>query len=187
MGCLSDKTQEKRCNCRARCHSGHSRKIAVCSYWTGPTTKTLLGRRRSVNFLLTPSRPVFVCICSPINSYSMFNRFACRFISRFDEPHTKPNFWLATDSPRLYVSTNPWKITATFQTIASTREEYMFAIANLQASAPPPARGRDKRSKLQQSHLALITALESRVEAIDAELTVSKLIPCPIYLYTAKN
>jgi len=88
------------------------------------------------------------------------------------------------DSPRIYVSTNPWKITATFQTISSTREEYIEAIESLKAAAPPAQLKKgQKRSKLEQAHLHLIAALEARIELIDAELVVSghlKLPPCKL-------
>ena len=75
-------------------------------------------------------------------------------------------------SPRLYVSTNPWKITATFQTISSTREEYVATIDMLRASAPKLKEGQ-RGTKIELAHLTLITDLEKRLEAIDAELTVS--------------
>ena len=77
------------------------------------------------------------------------------------------------DSPRLYTSTNPWKITATFHTISSTREEYISTIESLKESAPPDPKKGQKRTKPEQSHLALIVALEKRIEVIDAELNVS--------------
>lgn len=79
-------------------------------------------------------------------------------------------FWSSDDSPRLYVSTNPWKMTATFQTIASTREEYVAVVEELKASAPPPLKKGEKWSKMEQSHMKLITTLESRLGAIDVEL-----------------
>lgn len=81
--------------------------------------------------------------------------------------------FIFADSPRLYTSTNPWKITATFHTISSTREEYIATIENLKASAPPDPKKGQKRTKPEQSHLALIVALEKRIEVIDAELNVS--------------
>ena len=81
--------------------------------------------------------------------------------------------FIFADSPRLYTSTNPWKITATFHTISSTREEYISTIENLKASAPPDPKKGQKRTKPEQSHLALIVALEKRIEIIDAELNVS--------------
>ncbi|KAF8899001.1 hypothetical protein BD779DRAFT_1607614 [Infundibulicybe gibba] len=83
----------------------------------------------------------------------------------------RKRFWVADDSPRLYVSTNPWKTTATFKTISSTREEYMSTIEELKRSAPAPLKRGEKRTKLEASHLTLVTSLESRLENIDAELT----------------
>jgi hypothetical protein len=71
------------------------------------------------------------------------------------------------------VSTNPWKITATFQTVSSTREEYLSLIDDLKASAPGELKKGEKRSKLEQVHVTLITTLEGRMEVIDAELAVS--------------
>ena len=82
-------------------------------------------------------------------------------------------FFIFADSPRLYTSTNPWKITATFHTISSTREEYIAIIESLKVSAPSEPKKGHKRTKLEQSHLALIAALEKRIEIIDAELNVS--------------
>ncbi|KDR85452.1 hypothetical protein GALMADRAFT_218548 [Galerina marginata CBS 339.88] len=83
----------------------------------------------------------------------------------------RKRFWVADDSPRLYMSTNPWKMTATVQAIASTREEYLAAIESLKASAASePKKGR-KRTKFENGHIALIAALEARIEAIDVELT----------------
>jgi len=81
---------------------------------------------------------------------------------------------LIIDSPRIYVSTNPWKITATFQTISSTREEYIATIESLKAIPLSELKKGQKRSKPEQAHLQLITALEARIEAIDAELAVSR-------------
>lgn len=83
----------------------------------------------------------------------------------------RKRFWVADDSPRIFVSTNPWKITATFQTVSSTREEYLSLIDDLKASASGELKKGEKRSKLEQAHIALITTLEGRLEAIDAELT----------------
>lgn len=78
------------------------------------------------------------------------------------------------DSPRIYVSTNPWKITATFETVSSTREEYLDIIENLKNSAPPESKKTGRRTKLENAHLSLIAALEARIETIDAEIAVSK-------------
>jgi hypothetical protein len=67
-------------------------------------------------------------------------------------------------------------MTATFQTVSSTREEYMGIIEELKTSAPPELKKGQKRSKLEQSHLTLIGTLESRIEAIDAELLVGPFL-----------
>lgn len=71
------------------------------------------------------------------------------------------------------MSTNPWKITATFQTVSSTKEEYLATIENLKATAPHEPKKGKKRTKLENAHIALIAALEARIEAIDVELAVS--------------
>ncbi|KAF8078881.1 hypothetical protein FPV67DRAFT_1466742 [Lyophyllum atratum] len=85
------------------------------------------------------------------------------------DSHRK-RFWVADDSPRVFVSTNPWKITATFQTVSSTKEEYLHLIEELKASAPPDLKKGQKRTRLEHAHLCLIAALENRIEAIDAEI-----------------
>ncbi|KAF8846030.1 hypothetical protein BDN67DRAFT_918061 [Paxillus ammoniavirescens] len=79
---------------------------------------------------------------------------------------SRKRYWVADDSPRMYVSTNPWKITATFHTVSSTRQEYLAVIENLKAIAPKG----DKKNKIEQAHLSLIEALENRINVIDAEL-----------------
>ncbi|TRM66101.1 hypothetical protein BD626DRAFT_486735 [Schizophyllum amplum] len=80
-------------------------------------------------------------------------------------------YWVADDSPRIYTSSNPWRVTASFQTVSSTREEYIATIETLKANAPPPPTKQGaKPSKQAQNHAALIAALESRIEAIDAEI-----------------
>lgn len=82
---------------------------------------------------------------------------------------------LPSDSPRLYVSTNPWKITATFKSISTTKEDYLKVIEDLKLSAPSSKEG-EKKSKIELAHLALISTLESRLEAIDAEIAVSSFV-----------
>ncbi|KAF7347682.1 hypothetical protein MVEN_01525300 [Mycena venus] len=82
----------------------------------------------------------------------------------------RKRYWASDDSPRLYVSTNPWKMTATFQTVSSTREEYLAVIEELKASAPPELKKGEKRTKMETSHINLIKTLEDRIEAIDTEL-----------------
>jgi hypothetical protein len=74
---------------------------------------------------------------------------------------------ICSDSPRVYLSTNPWKVTSAFQTVSSTREEYIALIEKLKASASPKP-----KSKVEFAHQNLIAAIEGRLEAVDKELTV---------------
>lgn len=83
------------------------------------------------------------------------------------------------DSPRVYISTNPWKMTATFQTISSTRDEYLAIIDKVKDSSPGEYTPGARWSKLDAAHLALIQALEDRLPAIDAEIAVG-VIPCSL-------
>lgn len=78
---------------------------------------------------------------------------------------SRKRYWVVDDSPRVYVSTNPWKVTSTFQTVSSTRDEYVALIGILKASAPTKP-----KSKVEFAHQNLILALEGRLEAIDKEL-----------------
>ncbi|KIL71682.1 hypothetical protein M378DRAFT_237449 [Amanita muscaria Koide BX008] len=94
------------------------------------------------------------------------------------QDRNRKRYWAADDSPRVYVSTNPWKITATFQTISSTREEYLAAIEQLKNEAPGPLKKSEKRSRSDQAHLTLVEALENRIVAIDAEIAVSSYPTC---------
>jgi len=82
-------------------------------------------------------------------------------------------FLTCLDSPRIYISTNPWKMAATFQTISSTREEYVATIESIKAAAPTEPKANEKRSKAELNHLALVKALEDRIEAVDNEINVS--------------
>ncbi|KAH6916977.1 hypothetical protein BKA70DRAFT_1251067 [Coprinopsis sp. MPI-PUGE-AT-0042] len=82
---------------------------------------------------------------------------------------SRKRYWVADASPRVYVSTNPWKITATFKTVSSTREEYIALVEDLKEKAPAPPKKGQKWSKLEQSHVSLVEAMESRVEQLDAE------------------
>ena len=74
---------------------------------------------------------------------------------------------ICSDSPRVYLSTNPWKVTSTFQTVSSTREEYVALIEKLKASASPKP-----KLKVEFAHQNLTAALEARLEIIDKELLV---------------
>ncbi|KAI8990442.1 hypothetical protein BD414DRAFT_483665 [Trametes punicea] len=82
----------------------------------------------------------------------------------------RKRYWVVDDSPRVYMSTNPWKITATFQTIASTRDEYIAIVEKVKESAPPVPKPGERKSKLETAHLALLKALQERIEIIDSEL-----------------
>ncbi|KAI0936805.1 hypothetical protein AcV5_004853 [Taiwanofungus camphoratus] len=82
----------------------------------------------------------------------------------------RKRYWAVDESPRLYMSTNPWKITATFQTIASTRGEYIGIIEKLKGTTPSEPKEGERRTKLEQAHITLLKVLQDRVEAIDAEL-----------------
>ncbi|KAF9074803.1 hypothetical protein BDP27DRAFT_1315996 [Rhodocollybia butyracea] len=88
---------------------------------------------------------------------------------------SRNRYWIVDKSPRIYISTNPWKTTATFQTISSTREEYISTIEKLKQTAPEVPKGpRGKAKKLshkENAHRALIQELEERLEIIDAEIT----------------
>ena len=85
------------------------------------------------------------------------------------------------------MSTNPWKITATFQTISSTREEYLIVIEELKKKAPGPLKKGEKRSRLDQAHLSVIESLENRIGAIDAEIAVSYFLNVSLLLCIARG
>ncbi|OSD03250.1 hypothetical protein PYCCODRAFT_1434665 [Trametes coccinea BRFM310] len=82
----------------------------------------------------------------------------------------RKRYWVVDDSPRVYLSTNPWKITATFQTISSTRDEYIAVVEKVKESAPSEPKPGERRSKLETAHLALLKALQDRIEIIDNEI-----------------
>ena len=74
---------------------------------------------------------------------------------------------ICADSPRVYLSTNPWKVTSTIQTVSSTRDEYVALIDKLKASA-----SKKPKLKTEIAHQNLISVLEGRIEVIDKELAV---------------
>ncbi|KAI0778361.1 hypothetical protein BD413DRAFT_508647 [Trametes elegans] len=82
----------------------------------------------------------------------------------------RKRYWVIDDSPRVYMSTNPWKITATFQTIASTRDEYIAIVEKVKEGAPAEPKPGERKSKLEIAHLALLKALQDRIEIIDSEI-----------------
>ncbi|KAH7886123.1 hypothetical protein F5I97DRAFT_1205912 [Phlebopus sp. FC_14] len=103
-------------------------------------------------------------ITAPPNALDIMSQERLQLIP-LGQDCSRKRYWVADDSPRTYVSTNPWKITATFQTVSSTRGEYLAVIENLNANAPQ----NDKKNKIEQAHVALIRALESRIDMIDTE------------------
>ena len=78
-----------------------------------------------------------------------------------------PMVLIRSDSPRVYVSTNPWKVTSTFQTVSSTRDEYVALIGKLKASAPTKP-----KMKAEFAHQNLTMTLEGRLEVVDKEIMV---------------
>ncbi len=122
---------------------------------------------------LSTIRVIFACICADPNysvcslTVPMLRRSPSGILSQIAMSRL-PMVVILSDSSRVYVSTNPWKVTSTFQTVSSTREEYVVLIGKLKASAPTKP-----KSKLDFAHQNLIFALEGRLEAIDKELTVS--------------
>lgn len=82
----------------------------------------------------------------------------------------KTRYWAVDSSPRLYVSTNPWKVTATFTKVSSTKEEYLKVIEDLKDNSPSPPKSGAKRPKTDAAHFALIKQLESRIELVDQEV-----------------
>ncbi|KXN88772.1 hypothetical protein AN958_06640 [Leucoagaricus sp. SymC.cos] len=87
----------------------------------------------------------------------------------FGMDHKRERYWVADDSPRVYVSTNPWRLNASFKAVSSTREEYLQVIENLKASLPEPKQGK-KRTRNEQFHMELTVGLEERIEKIDLHL-----------------
>lgn len=77
------------------------------------------------------------------------------------------------DSPRLYRSTNPWKTTSEFHCVTETKEDYLAIIQKLKEEGPAP--NQKRQTKADKWHLTLLGTLESRLEAIDAEIAVSEI------------
>lgn len=89
---------------------------------------------------------------------------------------TISNLILNIASPRVYVSTNPWKITATIHTVSNTREDYVALLEKIRASAPADIDDKKKLSKSENHHVLLMKALEDRLEVIDNETLVSRFL-----------
>ncbi|KAI0095098.1 hypothetical protein BDY19DRAFT_916277 [Irpex rosettiformis] len=82
----------------------------------------------------------------------------------------RKRYWVADDSPRVYVSTNPWKVTSTFQCVCSTQQEYITWLDGLKQTTPPETKAGERRTKPELSHIALVKAAEDRLSTIEAEL-----------------
>ena len=134
-------------------------------YWISDGSCTIV-------LLLHFSNPIWVYFAEDHRILILASRFLNLRRSGKRLWHTA-NFPVSLDSPRIYVSTNPWKITATFQTLSSTREEYLATLEQLKHDAPGALKKGEKRSRSDQAHLALVEALESRIGTIDAEIAVS--------------
>ncbi|KAI5116329.1 hypothetical protein M0805_003542 [Coniferiporia weirii] len=81
---------------------------------------------------------------------------------------SRKRYWTFDDSPRLYISTNPWKVTAEFKTAATSKEEYNKVIEDLlskELKEPPK-----KQVKYETQHIQLRKKLQDRIEKIDLEL-----------------
>jgi len=85
--------------------------------------------------------------------------------------HSPNSCLFLVDSPRIYTSTNPWRLTASFKAVSSTREEYLAVIDHLKAVLPV-SKGK-RRPKNEQNHADLIHRLEQRIGTIDQEINVS--------------
>ena len=59
--------------------------------------------------------------------------------------------------------------------MSSTREEYVALVEELRERSPGKVKDESKRSKMEHAHIALVKALEGRLELIDNEIAVSNL------------
>ena len=93
----------------------------------------------------------------------------------------------STDSPRVYKSTNPWKISCTFEAVSSTRAEYVALLERLRAATPAVVEDSSKKKKQKdkdgkdkpspavarrQDHISLVERLAERLEVVDKEIAV---------------
>lgn len=79
------------------------------------------------------------------------------------------------------MSGNPWKAICPFQSLSSTRDEFVEVLSDLKTRASQFAASEDGkpvkgRNKLEQMHLDLVGKLENdQLPKVDAELAVSVL------------
>ena len=133
---------------------------------------------------LSAIQAVFACICADPDVLCAFLSFPMMrrspyLISKLRCPAC-PVDLIPSDSPRVYLSTNPWKVTSTIQSVSSTREEYVALIETLKTLAPTKP-----KLKVERAHQNLIVALEGRLEAVDKELTVRVFRGVPRHFCTA--
>jgi hypothetical protein len=113
---------------------------------------------------------IFACICPDPDvlcaflSLPVLRRSPSPILSQIADAVFTP---ICSDSPRVYLSTNPWKVTSTIQTVSSTRDQYVALIDKLKASA-----SKKPKLKTEIAHQNLISVLEGRIEVIDKELAV---------------
>lgn len=87
------------------------------------------------------------------------------------------------ESPRIYLSGNPWKSVCEFKAVSSSREEYIHLLADLKENGPQtngdePIKTTKSRPKFEQAHMELVKKLEDdHLPKVDAELTVSYEFP----------
>ncbi|KAF8323040.1 hypothetical protein DL93DRAFT_2190016 [Clavulina sp. PMI_390] len=95
----------------------------------------------------------------------------------FGQDSTRKRYWVLDDSPRIYQSGNPWKAICPFDTLSSTREEFVGVVQDLKSRAPAStedsaAGAKAKpRPKLEQGHLDLLNKLETeQLPRVDEEI-----------------
>ncbi|KAG8889846.1 hypothetical protein FRB98_002495 [Tulasnella sp. 332] len=83
---------------------------------------------------------------------------------------SKKRYWVVDDSPRIWSSGNPWKKnTWCIETLSSTRDELESMITSLKA-ARPPVEAKERWSRSQRDHDALVEKLEAHMPSVDTEL-----------------
>ncbi|KZV74826.1 hypothetical protein PENSPDRAFT_152821 [Peniophora sp. CONT] len=89
----------------------------------------------------------------------------------------RKRYWVVDDSPRVYLSTNPWKITSAFEALSSTRPEYVALLERLRAATPPEDDGKKKKKgkaavaeSRREAHGQIVEKLTERLEVVDKEI-----------------
>ncbi|KIY69187.1 hypothetical protein CYLTODRAFT_350049 [Cylindrobasidium torrendii FP15055 ss-10] len=79
----------------------------------------------------------------------------------------RKRYWVADASPRVYVSTNPWKITALFAAETTTRDEYVALLERLREGIPADGA---KQTRQEKALVDLVKVLDDRLPEIEAEM-----------------